>query len=129
MTMIKISSTNGESKLLKDYEQVCDYLNRIEKRKASETGEIEWLFTRRRYETLSSLYYRTPQLARDFFTSKEKEAIQKEMGLIEILKGDRENFIQILSNFRLDVEPLKRNWCQEYCKEHRFEICELVEKK
>ncbi|HVZ58540.1 MAG TPA: hypothetical protein VG935_02205 [Patescibacteria group bacterium] len=127
--MIKISSTNGEAKILKDYEQACDYLNRIERRKASKTGEIGWLFTRRRYETLSSLYYRTPQLARDFFTSKEKEAIQKEMGLIEILKGDGENFIQILSNFKLDVEPLKRNWCQEYCKEHGFELRELVEKK
>ena len=127
--MIRISSTNGEYKLLKDYEQVCDYLNSIEKRKASETGEIGWLFTKRRYGTLSSLYYRTPPLARDFFTSKEKEAIQKEMGLIEILKGDKENFIQILSNFKLDVEPLKRNWCQEYCKEHGLEICEFVEKK
>ena len=129
MTMIKISTTNGESKLLQNYDQACDYINRIERRKASETGEIGWIFTRRRYETLSSLYYRTPQLARDFFTSKEKEAIQKEIGLIEILKGGKENFTQILSNFKLDVEPLKRNWCQEYCKEHGFEICELVEKK
>jgi hypothetical protein len=129
MTMIRIRSTNGESKLLQNYDQACDYINRIERRKASETGEIRWLFTRRRYETLSSLYYRTPPLARDFFTSKEKEAIQKEVGLIEILKGDMENFTQILSNFKLDVEPLKRNWCQEYCREHGLEIFELVEKK
>jgi len=129
MTMIKISSTDGEFKLLQNYDQVCDYINRIEMRKASKTGEVGWLFTRRRYGTLSSLYYSTPPLDRDFFTSKEKEAIQKEVGLIEILKGDRENFIQILSNFRLDIEPLKKNWCQEYCKEHGLEICELVEKK
>jgi len=127
--MIKISSTDGEFKLLQNYDQVCDYINRIEMRKASKTGEVGWLFTRRRYGTLSSLYYSTPPLDRDFFTSKEKEAIQKEVGLIEILKGDRENFIQILSNFRLDIEPLKKNWCQEYCKEHGLEICELVEKK
>jgi len=129
MTMIKIISINGETKILKNYDDACNYINGIERRKALETGEIRWLFTRRRYETLSSLYYRTPKLSRDFFTPKEKEAIQKEIGLIEIVKGDRENFIQILSNFKLDVEPIKRNWCQEYCKEHGFEIYELVEKK
>lgn len=129
MRMIKIISTNGEAKILQNYDQACDYINGIERRKASETGEIGWIFTRRRYETLASLYYRTPPLSRDFFTSKEKEAIQKEIGLIEILKGNRENFTQILSNFKLDVEPIKRNWCQEYCKEHGFELYELVEKR
>lgn len=127
--MIIIKQLNKEDKILKDYDQACDYINRIERRKALKTGKIDWLFTRRRYEAISSLYYRTPPLSRDFFTSKEKEAVEKEMGLIEIWKGDKENFIQILSNFKLDVEPLKRNWCQEYCKEHGFEICELVEKK
>jgi len=129
MTMIKIISINGETKILKNYDDACNYINGLERRKALETGEIGWLFTRRRYETLSSLYYRTPPLSRDFFTSKEKEAIQKEIGLIEILKGDRENFIQILSNLKLDVEPIKRNWCQEYCKEHGFKLYELVERE
>ncbi len=57
MTMIRISTLNKEFKILKDYDQACDYINRIERRKALKTGKIDWLFTRRRYETLSSLYW------------------------------------------------------------------------
>ncbi len=82
-TVIKITLTNGEHKLFTDYHQVCDYINAIEKRKAPESGEETWSFIRRRYETLYSLYYhyRNPSL-KDFLTLKEKEAVEKEMGLV-----------------------------------------------
>ena len=125
MTMIKITPTNGEYKLFANHHQVCDYINAVEKRKASESGEISWMFIRRPHQTLSTLYYRSTQL-KCFFTAKEKEAVEKELGLIEILKGDKENFIQILCTPYLDTEPLKRNWCQEYCANHGMEISEFV---
>jgi hypothetical protein len=128
--MIQVRTANGEVKFMSTYREVCDYINRMERRKALETGNIVgWLFIRRGYETLANLYYRTPQLDKNFFTPKEKEAIGKEIGIIEILKGSIENFTQILSRSTLDIEPLRRNWCHEYCKGHGFEICELVEKK
>jgi len=123
--MIQIIPTNGKHKIFKNYHDACEYINAIEKQKALESGERKWMFIRRPHQALSALYYRSPTL-RDFFTIKEKEAIEKELGLIEILKGDNENFIQILCTPYLDIEPLKRNWCQEYCAKHGMEIFEFV---
>lgn len=125
MKILRITTTNGGHKLFQDYHQFCDYINNIEKRKALESGERIWMFIRRSYPTLSTLYYRSMSL-RNFLTLKEKEAVEKEVGLIEILKGDNENFIQILCTPHLDIEPLKRNWCQEYSARHGLEISEFV---
>lgn len=119
MIMIKMTPTNGEDRLFENYHEVCDYINSIEKRKALEPGEKIWRFVRRRYETLSSLYYRNPSL-KSFLTPKEKEAVEKEVGLIEIVKGNREHITQLLFTSRLDIEPLKRDWCKDYCIEHGF---------
>lgn len=125
--MIQVRTTNGEIKLFSNYHEVCHYINTTERRKALESGNIGWHFVRHRYETLASIYYRTPQLERDFFTSKEKEAVEKGVGLIEIMKGSTESFVQVLLTPNLDIEPLRKDWCQEYCKNHGLDICELVE--
>ena len=119
MIMIKIIPTTGEHKLFNNYHEACDYINALEKRKMLEPGAKMWSFIRRRYETLSSLYYRNPSL-KDFLTPKEKEAVEKESGLIEIVKGNREHITQLLFTSRLDIEPLKRDWCKDYCSEHGF---------
>jgi hypothetical protein len=84
--MIQIRTDNGEVKFMSNYNEVCDYINRMERRKASETGNVRWIFTRRGYETIANLYYRTSQLDKGFFTAKEKEAIEKNVGIVEILK-------------------------------------------
>lgn len=117
MTMIRITLTNGEHKLFTNYHQVCDYINAIERRKALEPEAKIWNFIRRRYETLYSLYYRNPS-QKDFLTLKEREAVEKEMGLVEIIKGNREDIIQFIFRSYLDIEPLKKDWCKEYCKAH-----------
>ena len=126
--MINITPPDGEGRLFENYHQVCDYINAIEKRKESDPGEKVWRFMRRRYETLSSLYYRTPSLE-DYLTAKEKEAVKKELGLIEIVKGNREHITQFLFTSRLDVEPLKMDWCKDYCVERGFKLSEWVMKK
>ena len=95
MTMIQITPTSGEGKIFKNSHEACEYINAIERQKARESGERRWMFIRRPHQTFSALYYRSASL-RDFFTPKEKEAVERELGLIEILKGDRENFLQIL---------------------------------
>jgi hypothetical protein len=123
--MIQIIPTNGKQKLFTDHHQVCDYLNSIEKQKALESGERRWMFIRRSHQTLSTFYYRSTSL-RDFFTPKEKEAVDRELGLIEILKGDVKNLIQILCTPHLDIEPLKRDWNKEYCIEHGFTYSKFI---
>jgi hypothetical protein len=127
--MIKITPPNGEDRFFGNYHQVCDYIKSIEeKRKESETGVKIWRFMRRRYETLYSMYYRIPSL-KNFMTPKEKEAVEKELGLIEIVKGNKEHITQLLFTGRLDVEPLKRDWCKDYCVERGFKLSEWAMKK
>jgi hypothetical protein len=126
--MIKITPPNGEDRLFADYHQVCDYINAIERQKTSGPGAKTWRFMRRRYETLYSLYYRTPPLE-NALTQQEKEAVKKEMGLVEIIKGNREHITQLLVTNRIDVEPLKRDWCKDYCIDSGFKLSEWVMKK
>ena len=128
MMMIKITIANGEDRLFEDYHQVCNYINSIERRKITETGEKIWSFIRHRYETLRSLYYRPPSLE-NTLTSKEKEAVEKEMNVVEIIKGNREHITQLLVTKRMDIEPLKREWCKDYCIDHGFKLSEWVMKK
>lgn len=121
--MITITSPGGEQRLFQSYNDVCNYINHTERPKTSDSGETGWRFIRRRYETLSSLYYRNPSL-KGYLTQKEKEAVERELGLIEISKGNR--IVQILSTSNLDIEPLKADWCHEYCKEHNLKISERI---
>lgn len=125
MRVIKLTKSNGESKIFEDYHQFCDYINDIEKRKAIDSGVRKWIFIRRPHQTMASLYYRSPSW-RELLTLKEKEAVEKELGLIEIQKGDTKNFIQILCTPYLDIEPIKKSWCYEYCENHDIEISEFV---
>ena len=126
--MITIKLHDGKNKAFQDYHEVCSYIREREKPQTLDTGEITWRFMRRRTDTLSSLYYRTPSL-KDFLTQKEIEAVEKQLGLMEIVAGEWENLTQILITPELDIEPLKRKWCHEYCKEHELKIFEWVLKK
>ena len=126
MIVIKVTHTDGKERLFTDHHQVCNYLKDIEKQKILEPGAKKiWSFIHRRYETLYSLYYRHPSF-KDFLTQKEKEAVEKEIGLLEIVKGNSEDITQILFTRNLDVEPLKRDWSKEYCTEHGFTYSEFV---
>jgi hypothetical protein len=61
-------------------------------------------------------------------TQKEREAVEKQSGIVEITKGNRDHITQIIFTKNLDLEPLKRDWCKEYCLEHGFEMSEWVRK-
>ena len=134
--MIKITQPNGEDRFFENYHQVCDYINGIERRRESESGTKKawsgtkkaWSFVRRQHETLRHLYYGTP-LLKDILTQKEKEAVEKEMWLLEIVKGNREHVTQLLVTNRFDVEPLKRDWCNDYFLDCGLSLSEWFMKK
>ena len=123
--MIKITLPNGESRIFENYHEVCGYINTIERAGELESGKARWRFIRRRHETLWCLYYRNPSL-KDYLTPREREAVEKQQGLIEILKGGWETVIQILYTTHLDLEALKRDWCKEYCAAHGLKMSEWV---
>ena len=125
MIVIKVTPLDGKERLFTDHHQVCNYINAIEKQKILEPEVKIWSFLYRRYEALYSLYYRSPSF-KNLLTEKEKEAVEKEVGILEIVKGNSEDITQILFTRKLDIEPLKRNWCKEYCIEHGFTYSELV---
>jgi hypothetical protein len=126
--MIDITTPDGERKLFTDHHQSCEYIKSIEQKKIISDPKAKiWRFVRRPYETLSYLYYRTPSW-KAFLTQKEREAVEKQSGIVEITKGNRDHITQIIFTKNLDLEPLKRDWCKEYCLEHGFEMSEWVRK-
>ncbi len=123
--MIKLISSNSKkNELFQDYQQLCDYINKAEVLKGLRSGKTSWSLAYRKYETLSFLYHRAPSLM-EFCTPIEKEALDKKLGLIEIVKGDEKNMTQILLNRGTDKERIKRDWCHEYCMEKGLKISEI----
>jgi hypothetical protein len=49
-----------------------------------------------------------------------EEAWQKQLGLIEICKGDYNNLTEIILTPDINEEALRKNWCKEYCEAHQL---------
>ena len=123
--MIKIISlTNKKYEFFQNYHELCEHINRTERFTALGTGKTPWKFSRCNYEALSFFYSRCPKSFEEVCTSEEKEALEKGLGLVEILKGDTNCLTQILCTSDLDILSLKKDWCLDYCREYGYTVLE-----
>lgn len=111
--------------LFKDYDGLFNHINTTENSKLLESsscfpGEI-WSFVLFTNKRLSYIYYKTLERS---FSKIGKEAFEQELDLIEISKGDYKNPLQIPVTSDVNVQELKKNWCQEYCDAHDYMIVE-----
>ena len=54
----------------------------------------------------------------------EREAFEQGLDLIEIHHGSPLNPIQLPVRQDLDIESLKKEWCEAYCKAHGYSLIE-----
>ena len=119
--MIRLTSLNNKKHLFfQNYHELCEHINRMEKFKSLTSEKTGWRFRRRSHEALSFFYSRCPKTFEKVCTPQEKAALERGLGLIEILKGDENSVTQILYTSGLDLIPLKKDWCLEYCLLHGY---------
>jgi hypothetical protein len=124
--MIKVTNlANKKHMFFQNYHDLCEHINRIEKFKALSSEKTGWRFSRRSHEALAFFSLRCPTFFEEACTPQEKEALEKGLGLIEILRGDATPITQILYTSTLDLIPFKKAWCLDYCREHGYMVVEF----
>jgi hypothetical protein len=76
-----------------------------------------WSFIYYEYDFLNTVYscMKDPPL-----TEIEREAFRQGLDLIEIQQGNEDNPLQIPVDRNTDIESLKKEWCEDYCKAHGY---------
>jgi hypothetical protein len=102
--------------LFKDHDELFTHINTTENSKLLESSSCFpqdiWTFVLFTNKRLSYIYYKNLERS---FSKVGKEAFEQELDLIEISKGDYHNPIQIPVTADVNVQELRKNWCQEYC--------------
>jgi hypothetical protein len=111
--------------LFKDYDELFKHINTHENSKLTESSscfpENIWSFVLFTNKRLSYIYYKTLEKS---FSPVGRQAYEQELDLIEISKGDLQSPIQIPVTPDVNIEELKKNWCQEYCDSHDYCLVE-----
>jgi hypothetical protein len=110
--------------LFKDYDAIFKHINTLENSKLMESSAFPkdiWTFVIFTNKRLSYIYHKTLERS---FSKVGKEAYENELDLIEISKGDYQNPIQIPVTADVNVQELRKRWCQEYCDSHDYVIVE-----
>ncbi len=123
--MIKVTGlSNKKHEFFQNYHDFCEHINRIEGVRTLEPEGEGWRFTYVKYATLLFVYGRFPNALEEVFTFAEKEAFENRVGVVEILRGDKNNVTQIPFMSHFDMESLKKNWCLDYCWERGYTVFE-----
>jgi len=124
--MMQLFGPNGNViGFFKTLDELFIHINAVENEKllksTSCAPERIWSFTLFTNKRLSYVYYRTLERS---FSKIGREAVERELDLIEISKGNNEEFLQIPVTPDVDVQELKKNWCYEYCDAHDYVLVE-----
>lgn len=128
--MIQVyNSKNQKIWECKNYDDLLRHITRLENAKIfkdhPDYGQKIWSFTIYRPKMAEIVYRELKRYNEHYNTYLMKEAIEKELPLIEMFnRGEDESFSQILVTPDVDVEAVKRKWCHEYCEGHKLKISE-----
>lgn len=124
--MIKIFSADKNIVgLFKDYDDVFKHITSLENSRLIESSYFPkdiWTFVIFTNKRLSCVYHKTLERS---FSKIGKEAVDRELDLLEMSKGDYYNPIQIPVTADVNVQELRKKWCQEYCDTHDYTLVEL----
>jgi len=122
------------------WSQVVDYIHKLQvyqlkyltfckhpfQERHAELLETAWSFVYYTHAELSTIY---ATLKNDItLTGRTKEAFDQGRDLIEICNGNM-IFLEFPITPGLDIESLKKDWCEVYCKAHGYILLESLDKK
>jgi hypothetical protein len=123
--MIELFDSRTEKVIsFEDSNALFEYIRELENQKQLETrmeNDRElWSFIIHSNQRLSSVYWRAIKAISIMLTEEEQEAYEKGYHLLEICKGDIRSAIQVILTPEVDIEEMKKNWCEEYCSNHGY---------
>ena len=85
--------------------------------------EVGWRFVYYKHTELNIIYscMKEPPIK-----GIEREAFEQGLDLIEVHHGNPLNPIQLAVTADLDIEFLKKEWCEAYCKAHGYSLIETL---
>jgi len=119
-------SDRASAGFCENYEDLFQYIREKENLKPLEGQPMfghSWSFTLFTPQQVSTIYLNMKQSQP---TEIFKEAHLKELGLLEIYRGDPQKCMKVLVTPDVDIEALKKEWCLEYCNAHGYIITENV---
>jgi len=78
-----------------------------------------WRFVYYKHSQLTAIYSYTGESP---IKGIEREAFDQGLDLIEIHQGSSFNPIQLAVTTDLDIESLKKDWCETYCEAHGYSL-------
>ena len=120
------------------WSQVVDYIHKLQvyqlkyltfckypfQERHAELLETAWSFVYYTHAELSTIY---ATLKNDItFTGRTKEAFDRVKDLIEICNGNL-IFLEFPITPGLDIESLKKDWCEVYCKANGYALLESLD--
>ncbi len=112
---------NSQGKRLKSIPNDDEFFNYISAKELLEDhpefdkATTKWSFIIFPQQSASELYFK---MKREILTEVIKEAFRRELGLMEVCKGNYENptWIPLLPS--INVGKLKKEWYLDFCKRH-----------
>jgi hypothetical protein len=123
--MIEISNGSKRKLVFQSYNRLFKYIREMEKQKLLETGQRDWNFIIHSNERLARTYLSAVKAFEIFLTSKEQEAYENGLNLLEIYKGDANNPYQIILTSDVNLKEIKKSWCRDYCIENGYTLSEM----
>lgn len=125
--MIEIIGLTGQQgRQFEDYNQLFDYLIRMENRKLlayfSDFKHLNWSFMIYSPKQVSSLYVYCKNPA-----DAIREAFEDKLPLIEICTGSFQHPLYIVYTPIVDLDYLKKKWCLDYCRFHNLILKDYAE--
>jgi len=119
--MIEIfNEAKGIMKSFKSYDDLLNHIKAIERQKFIEAGQEDWIFTIYSNETLGRFYDNAVKAIDILLTKKEQAAYENGFELLEMSRGDQDNTTQVILVPDMDVNEIKKDWCQDYCLKHGY---------
>lgn len=123
--MIEIFNESKGKLVFQSHNSLFKYIKEAEKQKLLETGQRDWSFIIHSHERLSGTYWSAVKALEIFLTSKEQEAYENGLSLLEICKGDHDNPYQIILTPDVNVKEMRKSWCRDYCIENGYTVSEV----
>jgi len=118
-------SDRASAGFCENYEDLFQYIREKENLKPLEGQPMgrPWSFTLFTPQQVSTIYL---NMKRSRPTETLKETHLKELGLLEIYRGDLQKCKEVLVTPDVDIEALKKEWCLEYCDAHGYIVTEII---
>jgi hypothetical protein len=124
--LLLINEQKNRVQVFHDYNGLYSHIEACEKQKISPRGNRHkaqcWVFSRHSHYRMAT--YQNVQAAN---ANGAGNTQAKGWDILEIVSGNPTKPVFISLAHNLDIAPLQKNWCNQYCKAHGLNLIEIMD--